>query len=313
MNNNWKRKCAIGFISAILVAMLMSIPMVGAKHPKPPPPPADPAIAFVQTARNTYKISVMNADGSNQAVICEWPYMIYGTPSWSPDGKSIAWAGPYGGGYGVWRIDVDVVDGVPQGSNLQQLVSVSSGGSTGSAAWSPSGNEIAYNARLWNPVNVWKIDAVPATGGEPYTIYTSPEGYGISSGTSIAWRSDSTQFAFVGGEIAAGSDGMSILIVDRATGGVVRTLLTGQHPERFDWAQGIDVLAFECGTIICTVDIDTETIVPVVAGFGPSWSPDNSKIAYQQPGRTSTICIYEFSTGNIVTLAKGQQPDWRRF
>ncbi len=322
MNEVRKRLCAIGLVGVLMVGMLMSFPLGAAKKPPgPPPPPADPAIAFyAEGGRNQpNQLMVMNDDGSNQVAIYEEYFGIYGRPSWSPDGESIAWTGsiwipnvPGSSEMGIWRIDVEIVDGEPQGSNLLQLVSSDDlGDGCHDAAWSPLGDEIAYMYHL--PGDTWKIDAVPATGGTPYNIYTTPEGHALTNG--IAWSSDGTEIAAVGGEISAGADGKSILIIDRDTGAVTNTLLTGQYGFKgLDWArQGSDMLVFYEWSTIYTVDIDTETVSQVVEGYRPSWSPDNSKIVYLQAGRKPKIGTYEFGTGEITTLSDyGTRPDWQR-
>jgi Tol biopolymer transport system component len=327
MNEIWKRT-RIGLVMVTVFALL-SVSLAGALVPakpgggggKPPgeEPPADPAIAFfLGNNRKPDKLMVMNADGSNQAVIYEEHFSTTGV-SWSPDGGSLVWGGytyvPYvpGYDYGVWRIDVNVVDGNPQGSNLQRLVS--SEYWISGAAWSPLGDEIAYTVHTTD--DIFRVDAVPATGGTPYTVF-APEGYGLLD--PPAWSSDGTRFAVIGGELSAGYEGMSIIIVDRATGTITHELLTGQHAfKELSWArQGVDTLVFGDGNedMIYTVDIETEMAEPVVPGFEPCWSPDNSKIVYKRyQSRTKyPISTYEFSTGEITTIAGGgAQPDWRRF
>ncbi|MFX0065794.1 MAG: TolB family protein, partial [Candidatus Hermodarchaeota archaeon] len=177
----------------------------------------------------------------------------------------------------------------------------------------------AYMVHRWEPTHVYSIEAISATGGTPYTIYTAPEGYGLMISSGLAWSSDGTQLAVCGGEISAGYDGTSIMIIDRATGTVTDRLLTGQfHKGGLDWArQGMNKIAFHDsgGTgMFYTVDIDTETVVPVVGGSNPSWSPDNSMIVFMQRINRKKISIstYEFSTGTITQLTNGLTPDWRR-
>ncbi len=323
MKSTWRKACSIGLVWVIVATMLMSVPMIGAKKPGPPPPPADPAIAFARTERvsgNTIdKIMVMNADGSNQAVISqEENFRIFGTPSWSPDGNSIAWCGYTftdvpGQNFGVWRIDVEIVEGVPQGSNLQQLVTESEEGTFYNVAWSPLGDEIAFLVHVYDQP-VYKVDAVPAEGGATYNIYTAPEGYGLGNGPT--WSSDGSQLAVGGGEVAAGNEGRSIFIIDRETGTVAKSLLIGEYFAGLDWArQGSNTLAFHMGDMIYTIDIDTETSVQITEGCCASWSPDNSKIVYKRPTSKPNrvnLCTYEFSSGEIEELAKGERPDWRQ-
>jgi Tol biopolymer transport system component len=327
----WK---AILCVLIVSLLVSMAIPMAaapkggGGKPPKDEEPPADPAIAFYTTGgRDNDKIWVMNDDGSNQAVVFEMEdFSITGGVSWSPDGNSIAWTGftyppnvPGGWIFGVWRTDIEIVEGVPQGSNLQQLTSEEGDDEYLSCpAWSPLSDEIAYWVHRWEPTNEYKIEAVSATGGTPYDIYTAPEGWGLHM--ELAWSSDGTQLATSGGQISGGEGG--ILIIDRVTGTLTRTIPTGElSVTAIDWArQGSNKLAFHDsgGTgMIYTMDIDTETVVPVTKGGCPSWSPDNSMIVYQQPrpGKLKrSISIYEFSTGDITQLTnKGLRPDWRLF
>jgi Tol biopolymer transport system component len=322
-------------ISLVIVSLLVSmvIPMASAPKPDKPPgkpggeePPADPAIAY---RIDDNIIKVMNADGSNQAVIVEMEdFSMSRGLSWSPDGNSIAWTGfsyvpnvPGGWIFGVWRVDVEIIDGVPQGTNLQQLT-VEEGDDEflSSVAWSPLGDEIAYMVHRWDTTHVYSIEAVSTTGGTPYVIYTAPEGEGLMISNGLAWSSDGTQLAACGGEIPAGYDGASIMIIDRASGTVTDRLLTGQyHKGGLNWArQGVNEILFHDsgGTgMIYTVDIDTENVVPVVEGSNPSWSPDNYMIVYMQRINRKKISIstYEFSTGTIIQLANnGVTPDWRR-
>lgn len=331
MTGIWKRVSSIGLVLVLMATTLVSFPFVSAPPPdkcEPWPecrdggeePPADPAIAFyVQTAqaRHPNRIVVMNADGSNQAVIYEEFFSLNGL-SWSPDGSSLAWSGRLDTGpfleYGIWRIDIQIVNGVPQGTNLRQLVSLNEGdGFFGYAAWSPLGDEIAYFVHLYDP-HAYRIDAVPAAGGAPYGIYTAPEGHALDHG--VTWSSDGTRLAIEGGEIAAGVEGKSMMIIERATGMVLQELLTGLDIALFEWArQGSDVLAFHKDSMVYTVDIDTETVVPITEGCCASWSPDNSKIVYLQPGNRPDrrmISVCDLDTGEITQLTRGgARLDWR--
>ena len=80
-----------------------------AKPPNPPPPAADPAIAYVVNARNSGKLMVMNADGSNQKVVLSERFFEYACPDWSPDGRSLVFTRQdyRTGGIGIYIINVD--------------------------------------------------------------------------------------------------------------------------------------------------------------------------------------------------------------
>jgi Tol biopolymer transport system component len=322
----WK---AILCVLIVSLLVSMAIPMACAPKPpngggKPPKdePPADPAIAYYSTTSGPRpnKIMVMNDDGSNQAVVYEEYFGTSGI-SWSLDGQSIAWSGstyiPNVPGYntGIWRMDIEVVDGEPQGTNLQQLVSLEYSGN--GAAWSPLGDEIAFATRTDPPSPETgglsnKILVVPVTGGDYEVIYTAPDGStGVKSPT---WSSDGTRIAFTEVEMSTGD--RCIKVIDKATGATTHTLVKGQfYIEWVDWArQDSNTLAFYDAGMTYSLDIDSGTPNPVLQGIMPSWSPDNSKILYRQTGKKDRLCTFEFSTGEITPLNNGGTlPDWRRF
>jgi Tol biopolymer transport system component len=82
-------------------------------------PPPNPEIAYVNWQSGN--ICVMNADGTNaRAVFPQVSGEIYYHPTWSPDGRSIAYS-EFNGNYGIgriWAVDVD-------GSNRRLLAETS--------------------------------------------------------------------------------------------------------------------------------------------------------------------------------------------
>jgi Tol biopolymer transport system component len=259
----------------------------------------------------------MDADGSNQAVIYEEYFTARFGISWAPDGTSIVWAGTTWipnnpSTMGVWRIDVNVVDGTPQGSNLQQLVTDAECDSwCNSAAWSPLGDEIIYVGGD-DTSNNWWIYSIPANGGTPEIIY---EGNEIDINLqSLTWSSDGTRIAFIGTEMSTSEK--FIRIIERATGTVTHTLLKGMYDLfMIEWARGPDTLLIHASgpTMIYTMDIDHAIPTPIIEGKLPCWSPDNSEFVYMFTGRKGGIGIYDLSTGETNKIAKnGEWPDWRR-
>jgi Tol biopolymer transport system component len=85
-------------------------------------------------------IMVMNADGSNQAVI--YHQCIAGHAAWSPDGSQIAFQAECEGQNHIYKMDAT-------GGNVVELTSAA--GSQTEPAWSPDGKWIAFVAgnQLW--------------------------------------------------------------------------------------------------------------------------------------------------------------------
>jgi Tol biopolymer transport system component len=308
-------------ISLVIVSLLvsMAIPMAAAKKPpKPPPqdPPADPAIAYFHktSGPRPYELYVMNDDGSNKAVVFEGNVRLESNAAWSPDGGSIAWLHLDDSGFGIWRVDVTVVDGEPQGSNLQKIVGDNDCYLGRGVSWSPLGDEIAFVSQD-RTSNTWWIKTVPADGNGPIEILYSGNEIKTHFYTT-SWNSAGTHIAFP--EKTIHTHDYFIKIIERATGIVTKTIFMGDCPMgRVEWArQGTDVLVFEnanTGTI-STIDINTEAVDLITTGRWPCWSPDNTHLAFTSTGKKASLVKYEISTGDITKLAGGViRYDWRRF
>jgi Tol biopolymer transport system component len=284
----------------------------GGKPPKDEPP-ADPSIAY-RASKGGTNLMVMNADGSNQFEIFSTPDL--GRPSWSPNGDAIAFTiGFYS--RDLWRIDVSVVNGEPQGSNVYKLAQ-----DIGyNPSWSPSGNEIAFIGKN-NDGGYTYLQTIPATGGTIETLYTCPDGYWVNDPT---WSNDGSRIAFV--EDKPGEKMIKILDLSDSS------ITTVYGPVNvailhLDWARTKDVLVFEMppekGGLLAlfTLDITEEDPTPqlIVSGNNdirwPSWSPDDSMIAFEglvsTKGNHVSICTYDFSTDEVQPLAKGTRPGWSR-
>ncbi len=305
-------KLILGIVIVSLIVS-MAIPLVAAprpdKPPKPPPggedPPANPAICYRLQKGRVQTLFVMNADGSNQVSIWE----DVGNPSWAPDGSAIAF-GVQQEDYttDLYRIDVSVVNGVPQGSNLLELAQ----DIRSPPQWSPAGDEIAFINTVNSQYKL--IQTVPATGGSVETIYTSPEGFNVQDFT---WRYDASQMAILLG----GGGGQSIVLLDFSDGSTSTVYgPTGNWLGHIDWARTSDTLAFTTNDGIATLDISVPNQEPqiLIPGDGrykmPSWSPDDSQMALLKWDKNNwlNLMVYDLATEEMEKLAKGFTPDWCR-
>jgi Tol biopolymer transport system component len=284
-----------------LVALLVISPAAGQKRGGGgSAPPADPAIAFVYGG-----VAVCNADGSNATVIRSVSGKSYGAgPSWSPAGTSIAFLE----GGELWRIDVSISGGKPVGSNALRLTPRH----VFHPAWSPLGHEIAFV-----DVNAKTIEVIPAGGGATQVLYQAPSTVNIGS---PCWDPTGTKLAFYEG---TGTTTLDLKVLDRNTGVAATDLQlgTGWTVRFIDWSRGGDRLAFDLqgysggDTNIYTLDLATGTTTQIVnKGFGVSWSPDDSKIAFTaDPNGSRKIATVQVANGAITRFkSAGTWPDWRR-
>jgi Tol biopolymer transport system component len=284
----------------------------------PPPPPADPAIAYGSRSgkgfKFTYGLAVMNADGTNQTTITGSAQSSH--PSWSPDGHSIAY---HATSYDISRVDVSIVNGVPQASAPVTLPITHQSFDIG---WSPdaSNPQIAYSENpptLGDPAGLY---LAPTTAVSPYTetlVYMGPPGNRM---IWIAWNPQATRISFIQRAINAPVD--SLFVVDVATSSVtfIRSFIRGVFclswsrtaPDRL----ALDVpLPNNAGSQPSILDLTTNTLSSAPSGFGAKWSPDDSRLVYYATTNSGTNTIYAvtLSTGAQVRLAAdGVNPEWRR-
>lgn len=259
--------------------------------------PADPAIAVTLDEQ----LRVMNSDGSNAATVyaAEHDLSPVGQPTWSPDGRSIA----FGDLWSLRRIDVIVDQGTPKGVNSIELVPYVPGiVGCSSSAWSPTGAEIVF-AQMYEPEGLW---SVPAEGGATSVLYTSPAGVRLFW---PAWSPDGAYIAFVEQE----PDGTwAVRVLNRATLEVVTIARHSNVIRALDWARTQNALALDLGGNVYRLDIGTGQLDLVIKNAScPAWSPDDSHILFNRSGK---LLVLDIGAGKVTSLRPGGDwPDWRRF
>ena len=316
------RKLLIGIVIVSLLVS-MAIPMASADKPDKPPgkpggeePPADPAIAFIFKRGKTDTLMVMNADGTNQVEV-DSAGNLY-SPTWAPDGTSIAYTKNIP--LDLYNIDISVDGGEVQAGEptlLYQDIQFN-------IAWSPLGGEIAFIQKLYDPSTDSErprlIQTISLSDGSVETLYTADEGHYLLDPT---WSPDGTKIAFVDWApdrksyiniltIGSGEDPVTVYEYERA--GI----------QDLDWSRTPDKLAFKLypsldgseGSAIYTLDITQSNPTPQLISGGesnfPSWSPDDSQLVFSKLERRYNVYIYDFETGQTEELARGLRPDWKR-
>lgn len=101
-------------------------------------------------------------------------------PTWSPDGRALAYDASIDGARRIWRIDVDTRE------TLRISTDASGGRVHTRPAWSPDGRWIAFQQHEGSNVSMSAIAIVPASGGGA-SIVVQPQGRNLSP----EWLGDS--------------------------------------------------------------------------------------------------------------------------
>ena len=309
-----------GNFFAFVSTKLLPIPLLGELELKPVGRNSG-KIAFVSDRDGTYKVYVMNTDGSNPVNLAPQrvdPGAETGQgliAAWSPDDSKIAFIGTSSSGY----LEIFVVNA--DGSNQINLTQKYGYTRPHRLAWSPDGLKIAFEGmsvrRGTSTVYVMNADGSNLVD---LNIFSSGGRY-----ESPVWSPDSSKIALS----ASLGDGMQIYVVNadgsnpvNLTQGIGISLGMAPLPS---WSPDGTKIAFANGvpsfgpvSDIYVMNADGSNPINLTQGIGrnanPVWSPDSSKIAFERHdsfGTPSEIYVMNADGSNPVNLT--QNPAHDRF
>jgi Tol biopolymer transport system component len=290
---------------------------------------ASPAILYVSQesvkGKSLYTLSVCDADGTDATILITGSNAVtryWGQPTWSGDASKISYIESDTGrtSCSLKTASVSLVNGKPTAGTPTTLITVSKSANNKVMAggiWSPTEDEIAYSLQDHGVGTFYTrqshIYVIPSGGGTPEPVYTSPAG---SSIYHISWNAAGTKLVLLEWE-GVDDDPLTvnnhIKVIDRSTGNVDQSFnlndfgLTNCSFMQCSKSGENSIAINHTGTnsAIYTIDLDnptSATLVQSAAGY-PTWSPDNSKLAYRtlsSSGYITTETLSSGATSNIL-------------
>jgi len=263
-------------------------------------------ITAVGLGNNTsYSLLVADSDGFNPQVVARSKESLL-SPSWSPDGKKIAYVSFESGNSNIYVQDIT--------TGSRQLVESHPKGINGAPAWSPDGSKLAVALSFSGNLNIYVLDMAsrqetritsnnlaintqPVWAPDGQSIYFTsdrsgrPQIYQIpaSGGTAtrISFQGQNNQNVSVGYDgkqiamVQGNGNVYRIAIMDQSLGGQVRFVSPGPYDESPSFAPNASMLLYAATEgprgVLYSVSADGNVRQRLVLSDGdvrePSWGP----------------------------------------
>jgi Tol biopolymer transport system component len=257
-------------------------------------------IAFVTTSSGDFVIFSAEPDGTRIRYLADGT-----TPSWSPDGRRLAYITESDPIIGTGQIAIREVDGstVLTGVRAYGFDMYSAPG----VSWSPDGTRIAYGFNE----KIWVMNA-----SSPY----DPHQVVSRMSSSPSWSPDSEKIAFAGFRPLSGDYDIFTINAD-GTGETNITSTPSISETRPDWSPGGGRFAFLAdsasgtGVFLMRSNGTRRRFLALTTAFccgPPQWSPDGTEIAFVD----SALQVATITTGgtDLAVMNSGCgdsfQPAW---
>jgi len=255
-------------------------------------------IAFVSNRTGHSELWIMGWDGSSPQQLTKHGSIAL-APSWSPDGKRLAFTSFLRGAPALFLI-------TPQEGYLRLLWD--KGGVNSSASFSPDGRQIAFASSDEGNVDLYTISA---EGGDATRLTTAR-----AIDTQPAWAPNGRQIAFT--STRTGSP--QLYLMDQDGSNVRRLSFGGEFHDEATWSHdGLRIICttkvgsrFQLATLDTVTD-DREVIPGPGNNESPCLSPEGSMLAFSSD-RTGTQQIYITDADGVphqlTNEGKNHSPAW---
>ena len=279
---------------------------------------AQARIAFMSDRDGNWEIYVMDADGGNQRRLTNNPSRDI-SPSWSPDGKRIAFESDRDGHPDVipgwFTSEIYVMDN--DGGNQQKLTNNPSRDT--SPSWSPDGKRIAFQSDRDGNFNV-EIYVIDADGSNPQNLTNNPTADYFPS-----WSPDGKRIVFSAVREGHFKNGLNLtfeIYVMDADGDNQQKLTENRKNDWFpSWSPDGERIAFAADRKgdfenfeIYVMDADGGNQQKLtenrVYDWSPSWSPDGERIVFMsERDGNPQIYVMDADGGNQQNLTNNPHVD----
>ena len=271
-------------------------------------------IAFVSERDGNMEIYVMDINGKNQHRVTNNPNDDW-SPSWSPDGKRIAFMSDRDSHVKHGRLIAEIYVMDADGGNPQNLTN-SPLSDDRNPSWSPDGKRIAFQSHRDNdnPENI-EIYLMDADGGNQRNLTNNDRFEEFPS-----WSPDSKRIAF--SSVREGHFNFEIYVMDADGGNQQRLTENLKHDWFPVWSPDGKRIVFAADR---KGDFENFEIYVMDADGGnqqrltenrqydwqPSWSPDGGRIAFMSDrDGNSEIYVMDADGGNQQNLTENRHSDF---